>query len=103
MSPLQHYLVLSSLIFAIGFGGVVSRRNAIVVLMGIELMLNAANLNFIAFWRFGPNPEAVTGFMFVLFSIALAAAESAVGLALVISIYRHFKTTQLEQVNQLKG
>lgn len=103
MSPLQHYLVLSALIFAIGFGGVISRRNAIVVLMGIELMLNAANLNFIAFWRFGPNPEAVTGIMFVLFSIALAAAESAVGLALVIAIYRHFRTTQLEQVNLLKG
>lgn len=103
MTPLQHYLVLAALIFAIGFAGVISRRNAIVVLMGIELMLNAANLNFIAFWRFGPNPEAVTGLMFVLFSIALAAAESAVGLALVISIYRHFRTTQLEQVNRLRG
>ena len=103
MSPLQHYLVLSALIFAIGFAGVVSRRNAIVVLMGIELMLNAANLNFIAFWRFGPNAEAVTGLMFVLFSIALAAAESAVGLALVISIYRHFRTTRVEEINLLKG
>lgn len=103
MSPLHHYLVLAVLLFAIGFGGVLTRRNAIVVLMGIELMLNAANLNFIAFWRFGPNPEAMTGFLFVLFSIAIAAAESAVGLALVIAIYRHYKTTHLEQVDQLKG
>ena len=103
MNPLQHYLALSGVLFAIGFAGVILRRNAIVVLMGIELMLNAANLNFIAFWRFGPNPEAMTGFVFVLFSIAIAAAESAVGLALVIAIYRHFKTTHLDQVNLLKG
>ena len=103
MSALHHYLVVSALLFAIGFAGVICRRNAIVVLMGIELMLNAANLNFIAFWRHGPNPEAMTGFVFVLFSIGVAAAESAVGLALVISIYRHVKTTHLEQVQELKG
>lgn len=103
MTPLQNYLVLSALLFAIGFAGVIARRNAIVVLMGIELMLNAANLNFIAFWLYGAHPEAMNGFMFVLFSIAIAAAESAVGLALVISIYRHFKTTNLEQVNTLRG
>ena len=103
MSPLHHYLVVSALLFAIGFAGVICRRNAIVVLMGIELMLNAANLNFIAFWRHGPNPEAMTGFVFVLFSIGVAAAESAVGLALVISIYRHVRTTHLDQVQELKG
>ena len=103
MNPLQHYLVLSAMLFAIGFGGVISRRNTIVVLMGVELMLNAANLNFIAFWRYAANPEALGGFMFVLFSIAIAAAESAVGLALVIAIYRHFKTTHLEEVRTLKG
>ena len=103
MTPLQNYLVLSALLFAIGFAGVIARRNAIVVLMGIELMLNAANLNFVAFWRYGAHPEAMNGFMFVLFSTAIAAAESAVGLALVISIYRHFKTTNLEQVNTLRG
>ena len=103
MTPLQSYLLLSALLFAIGFAGAVTRRNAIVALIGIELMLNAANLNFIAFWRFGPNPEALTGVMFVIFSIAIAAAEAAVGLALIISIYRHYKTTNLDEVRNLKG
>jgi NADH-quinone oxidoreductase subunit K len=93
---------VAALLFAIGFGGVIARRNAIVVLMGIELMLNAANLNFIAFWKYGLT-GAVNGYIFVLFSIAIAAAESAVGLALVILIYRHFKTTNLEQPSQLQG
>ena len=83
--------------------GALTRRNAIIVLIGIELMLNAANLNFIAFWRFGPNPEALTGVMFVIFSIGIAAAEAAVGLALIIAIYRQFKTTDLNEVNELKG
>ena len=103
MTPLQGYLIISALLFAIGLAGSVTRRNAIVVLIGIELMLNAANLNFIAFWRFGPNPEALTGVVFVLFSIAVAAAEAAVGLALIISIYRHYKTSNVDQINSLKG
>jgi NADH:ubiquinone oxidoreductase subunit K len=102
MTPLQAYLAVAAILFAIGFGGVVTRRNAIVVLMGIELMLNAANLNFIAFWKFGQN-ASMTGYIFVLFSIAIAAAESAVGLALVILIYRHFRTTNLEQMSRLHG
>ncbi|MEY4387645.1 MAG: NADH-quinone oxidoreductase subunit [Verrucomicrobiota bacterium] len=103
MTPLQGYLLLSALLFAIGLAGAVTRRNAILALVGIELMLNAANLNFIAFWRFGPNPEALTGVMFVIFSIALAAAEAAVGLALIIAIYRHYKTVNLDEVKNLKG
>jgi NADH:ubiquinone oxidoreductase subunit K len=103
MTPLQGYLLLSALMFAIGFAGAVTRRSAILALIGVELMLNAANLNFIAFWRFGPNPEALTGVMFVIFSIALAAAEAAVGLALIIAIYRHYKTTNLDEVRNLKG
>ena len=104
MNPLlTHYLVLSALLFSIGFAGAVTRRSAILVLIGIELMLNAANLNFIAFWRFGPHPESLTGVMFVLFSIAIAAAEAAVGLALVIAIYRQRKTTQVENLDALKG
>ncbi len=101
MSPLQACLVISALLFGIGFAGAVTRRNAIIVLIGIELMLNSANLNFIAFWRYGPHPEALTGIIFVLFSIAVAAAEAAVGLALVISIYRHYRTTNLDQVDEL--
>ncbi len=103
MTSLEHYLVLSSLLFGIGLGGALVRRNAILVLIGIELMLNAANLNFIAFWRFGPNPEALKGVMFAIFSIGIAAAEAAVGLALIIAIYRHCKTTNLDEMDTLKG
>ncbi len=103
MSPLQLCLILSSLLFCIGLVTALSRGNAILVLLGVELMLNAANINFIAFWRYGPNPDAGTGFVFVLFSIAAAAAEAAVGLALVIAIYRHQQNIRLQEANRLKG
>ena len=101
--PLYYYLTVSALLFAIGLAGALTRRNAILVLVGIELMLNAANLNFIAFWRYSPDPEALTGIMFVIFSIAVAAAEAAVGLALIIAVYRHYKTVNLDKVDSLKG
>ena len=103
MTPLVGYLLLSAMLFAIGLAGALTRRNAIIVLIGIELMLNAANLNFIAFWRYGPNPQALTGLIFVLFSIGVAAAEAAVGLALIILIYRHFRTTDLDEIDSMKG
>jgi len=103
MTPLSAYLLLSALLFGIGLAGALTRRNAILVLIGIELMLNAANLNFIAFWRYGPNPQALTGIMFVIFSIGVAAAEAAVGLALIVSIYRHYKTTNVDQIDSMKG
>jgi len=103
VTPLPFYLLLSASLFAIGLAGALTRRNAILVLIGIELMLNAANLNFIAFWRYGPNPSALTGVIFVIFSIGVAAAEAAVGLALIISIYRHYRTTNLDQINVMKG
>jgi NADH-quinone oxidoreductase subunit K len=103
MTPLVSCLLLSALLFAIGLAGALMRRNAILVLIGIELMLNAANLNFIAFWRYGPNPEALAGMMFVIFSIGVAAAEAAVGLALIISLYRHTKTTNIDEVNSMRG
>lgn len=103
MTPLSYYLVFSALLFAIGLGGALTRRNAILVLIGIELMLNAANLNFIAFWRYSPSPNEMAGLMFVIFSIAIAAAEAAVGLAIIIAIYRHFRTTHVEAVERLKG
>jgi NADH-quinone oxidoreductase subunit K len=103
LTPLHGYLILSALLFAIGLAGALTRRNAIVVLIGIELMLNAANLNFIAFWRYGANPQAPIGILFVLFSIGVAAAEAAVGLALIISIYRHFKTTNVDQIDSMRG
>ncbi len=103
MTSLANCLLLSALLFSVGLAGALMRRNAILVLIGIELMLNAANLNFIAFWRYGPNPEALTGLMFVIFSIGVAAAEAAVGLALIIALYRHTKTTNIDQVNSMRG
>ena len=103
MSPLPAYLLLSSFLFAIGLAGALTRRNSILVLIGVELLLNAANLNFIAFWRFSPEPHQPTGVMVAIFSIAIAAAEAAVGLALVITVYRHYRTTNVDQFDQLKG
>lgn len=103
MTPLQGCLMLSALLFAVGFAGAVSRRNAILALIGIELMLNAANLNFLAFWRYGEHGGDSAGAMFVVFAIAVAAAEAAVGLALIIAIYRHYRTANLDKVDSLKG
>ena len=103
MSPLSAYLLVAALLFSIGLAGALSRRSAILVLIGTELMLNAANLNFIAFWRYGPNPAALTGIMFALFSIAVAAAEAAVGLSIILAVYRHSRTTDLDQMNSMKG
>jgi len=103
LSPLHGYLLLAAMIFSIGLAGALTRRNAILVLVGIELMLNAANLNFIAFWRYGAKPETLTGVMFVIFSIGIAAAEAAVGLALIIAIYRHYKTVNVDEVHSMKG
>jgi NADH:ubiquinone oxidoreductase subunit K len=103
MNSLENYLLLSALLFSIGLAGALTRRNAILVLVGIELMLNAANLNFIAFWRFGPKPQALTGVMFALFSISVAAAEAAVGLAIILAAYRHSRTINLDKMDSLKG
>ena len=103
MIPLYYYLLLSAVLFSVGLAGALTRRNAILVLIGIELMLNAANLNFIAFWRYSADPGAITGIMVVIFSIAIAAAEAAVGLAMVIAVYRHYKTVNLDKMDSLKG
>ena len=103
MSELQGYLLISSLLFCTGLAGILVRRNAILVLVGVELMLNAANINFIAFWRYNPNAGSVDGMLFVIFSIAIAAAEAAVGLALIIAIHRHYKSVNVDQVKELKG
>ena len=99
---LHHYLILAAVLFCVGLLGVFTRRNAIVVLFSIEIMLNAANLNLIAFWLFGGNPELLQGLLFTLFAIAVAAAEVAVGLAIVIAVYRHFRSVDLEALDTLK-
>src|SRR3954470_18077103 len=103
MISLHHYLIFSALLFSIGLAGALARRNAILVLIGVELMLNAANLNFIAFWRFNDHPDDLRGVLFTLFSIAIAAAEASVGLALIIAIHRHYKTTNLNEIDSMKG
>jgi NADH:ubiquinone oxidoreductase subunit K len=104
MTPtLTLFLIISSALFCIGLLAALSRRHAIFILIGIEMMLAAANLNFIAFWRFGPQPQSPTGVMVAIFSIAISAAEAAVGLALVIAVYRHYRTTNVDKLNRLKG
>ena len=103
MNPLVPHLLLAIALFAIGFAGALTRRSAILALVGIELMLNGANLSFVVFWRFGPHPDPQTGLMFALFSIAVAAAEAAVGLALVLLLYRHRRSTDLDAADSLKG
>lgn len=103
MVPLSWYLVLAAFIFCCGLFAALARRNAIGVLMGIELMLNAVNINLVAFWRHGQTPEQLDGLLFALFVIAIAAAEAAVGLALIISVYRSRKTVNLDELDLLKG
>lgn len=97
----HHYVILSAALFAIGFYGAVSRRNAVAVLMCVELMLNAVNINMLAFSRY-VTPAAVTGQVFTVFVITVAAAEVAVGLALVINIYRNMNKINVDDINIMK-
>ncbi len=99
--PLQAYLLLSAVIFTVGLYGVLVRRNAIAVLMSVELMLNAVNINMAAFSRF-ITPQAITGQIFAIFVITVAAAEAVVGIALVISIYRARDTIFVDKINIMK-
>lgn len=104
MPALSFFLVISATLFSIGLMATLTRRHAIFILIGIELMLAAANLNFIVFWRFDAQPhDHPAGILVTLFAIAIAAAETAVGLALVIAVYRHYRTTQVNSLDQLKG
>lgn len=95
-----HYLVLSALVFGIGVAGVLSRKNLFVVLMSLELMLNAVNLSFVTFSRVNGD---ITGHVVVLFVVAIAAAEACVGLAIVIALYRLKETVDLDLFKSLKG
>ncbi len=97
---LNHYLVLSAILFTIGMAGVLLRRNAIVILMSIELMLNAVNLSFIAISKYSGKLD---GHIMVFFVMTIAAAEAAVGLALVVSIFKRFKEVNIRFFEHLKG
>ena len=103
MVPITWYLILAAFLFSCGLYAALARRNAIAVLIGVELMLNAVNINLIAFWRYGENVENLAGQMFSIFVIAIAAAEAAVGLALIISVYRNRKTVNLDEITLLRG
>lgn len=100
MVPLHYYLGLSVILFSIGVLGVLIRRNAIVIFMSLELMFNAANLAFIAFAR---HYQTLNGQLFVFFVMTVAAAEVAVGLALIVSIFRSRRSIDVDQINNLKG
>ncbi|NDJ75866.1 MAG: NADH-quinone oxidoreductase subunit NuoK [Chloroflexi bacterium] len=101
MVPLWMYLLVAAGLFSIGLYGVLSRRNAVAILMSIELMLNAVNINLVAFWRYN-SPGDLNGQVFALFVFVVAAAEAAVGLALIITIYRRHKSVIVEDVDLLK-
>jgi len=103
MVPLNWYLGLAAFLFCCGLYTSLARRNAVAALMSIELMLNAVNLNLIAFWRHSATMDMLAGQVFTLFVIAIAAAEAAVGLALIISVYRNRKTVNLDELDMLKG
>ena len=100
MDSLQTYLFTSAILFSLGLYGVITRRNGIAVLMGIELILNSANINFIAFARFGGMN--LSGHVFALFVIIMAAAEAAVALAIIINIFNNLQTVNIDEAQQLK-
>ena len=99
--PLSWYLLLAAALFCIGLFGVLSRRNAIAILLGIELMLNAVNINLVAFWRYR-DPAQMAGQVFAVIVFAVAAAEVAVGLALIISVYRRSNTVVADDIDLMK-
>ena len=100
MLPISYYIGLSAILFTIGALGVLIRRNAIIIFMSVELMLNSANLAFVAFARYY---EALNGQIFVFFVITVAAAEVAVGLALIVTIFRSKESIDVDKINELKG
>lgn len=100
MIPLEHYLLLSALLFSIGLSIVIIKKNAIVVLIGIELILNAANINMVAFSQY--DASRLQGHVFALFVIVIAAAEAAVAMAIVLKVYNFYKTSNLDEVNMMQ-
>ncbi len=100
MIPIEHFVLLSAALLCIGLLIVIIKKNAIVVLMGIELILNASNINLVAFARYDPS---IQGQLFTLFVIIVAAAEAAVALAIVVRVYSYFKSSDLDRIKELKG
>ena len=99
--PLSGYLTVALILFCIGLYGALTKKNTIMILICVELMLNAVNLNFVAFSKYGINPN-IDGQIFTLFTMAVAAAEVAVGIAILIAFYKNRKTIQIQQMNSLK-
>ncbi|WP_458411683.1 NADH-quinone oxidoreductase subunit NuoK [Schinkia sp. CFF1] len=99
--PLSVYLVLALVLFCIGLFGALTKRNTVIVLISIELMLNAVNLNLVAFSKYGVNPS-ITGQVFSLFTISVAAAEVAVGLAILLALHRNKKTVNIDEMDIMK-
>ena len=102
MDSLSTYLIISAILFSLGMYGVMTRRNAVAILMGIELILNSANLNFVAFNRFS-GMERLEGQVFSIFVIVLAAAEAAIALAIIINLYKNLNTVDVDEADILKG
>ena len=102
MNDIQSYLMISSILFSLGIFGVITKRNAIAILMGIELILNAANINFIAFNRFG-DFKVLDGHIFSIFVIVLAAAEAAVALAIIINLFKNMGSVKVDEATELQG
>lgn len=102
MISVKEVLIFSSILFSIGIYGALTRRNTIGILMSIEIIFNSGCLNFVVFTRY-LHPELLTGDIFVLFIISIAAAEVAIGLALLLSIYRHYKNIYSDKINLMKG
>ncbi len=101
---IEHYLILSAVLFSIGLYGVLAKRNAVAILMCIEIMLNAVNIAIVAFSRYlVPDVVLLTGQVFAIFIMTVAAAEAAVGLAIIIAIYRSHKNVDVEQADLMKG
>jgi NAD(P)H-quinone oxidoreductase subunit 4L len=101
MPGLTHFLILAAILFSLGIFGLITRRNAVGVLMSIELMFNAVNINFVAFSRY-LTPQYLSGQVFSIFIITIAAAEAAVGLAIVMLIYRNFRGIEVDKIDYMK-
>lgn len=99
--PLEHFLVLSAILFSLGIYGVLTRRSAVLILMSVELMLNAASINMVAFAAY-TSPAAFTGIIFAIFIITVAAAELGLGLAIILRIFRNRRTANVDEIDELK-